>query len=50
MAPLAVDAGGWGQIEGFKSKEDAKYKKIAKLVDDCIIKSRQEYRDKVKAE
>jgi len=40
MAPLAATAGGWGQIKnGFASKNDPKYVKMAALVDKCIIRS-----------
>ncbi|MHC4247890.1 MAG: HzsA-related protein [Planctomycetota bacterium] len=39
MAPLAVAGGGWGQMKGWKSKDEAGYKKMAKLVDKCILKS-----------
>ncbi|MHC5057226.1 MAG: HzsA-related protein [Planctomycetota bacterium] len=38
MAPLAVAGGGWGQIKGWKSKNDSGYKKMAQLVDRCIVK------------
>ena len=37
MAPLATQAGGWGQIEGYASRHDATYKKMAELVDKCIV-------------
>jgi hypothetical protein len=39
MAPLATAAGGWGQIDGWKSKDDAGYRKMAELVDKAIIKN-----------
>jgi hypothetical protein len=38
MAPLATKASGWGQIAGYASKSDPKYKKMAALVDKCIIR------------
>ncbi|HYW79451.1 MAG TPA: hypothetical protein VE890_07720, partial [Thermoguttaceae bacterium] len=38
MAPLAKKAGGWGQIDGFQSKNDEGYKTLAALVDACIIR------------
>ncbi|MDP6545419.1 MAG: discoidin domain-containing protein [Phycisphaerae bacterium] len=44
MAPLASKAGGWGQIRGYASKSDPKYKKMAALVDKCIIRSPNENR------
>lgn len=31
-APLAVEAGGWGQIPGWKSRDDADFKKMRALV------------------
>jgi len=42
MMPLPKTAGGWGQVEGYKNTEDEKYKKMAKMVDKCIIKSKNE--------
>ncbi|MCF7976047.1 MAG: hypothetical protein K9N55_19675, partial [Phycisphaerae bacterium] len=42
MAPLATEAGGWGQIKGYVSKSDPTYKKMAELVDNCIIHKRNE--------
>lgn len=37
-APLAENAGGWGQDKnGWASKDDASYAKFAALVDECII-------------
>lgn len=38
MAPLAAEAGGWGQINGFTSKQDPKFKKLLELVDQCIVR------------
>jgi hypothetical protein len=32
QAPLAVEAGGWGQVAGWKSRDDAGYKKMQGLV------------------
>ena len=42
MAPLATKAGGWGQIPGYASRDDPKYKKMTALVDKCIIRSPNE--------
>jgi len=42
MAPLATNAGGWGQIDKFKSKNDENYKKLVELVDACIIRHENE--------
>jgi hypothetical protein len=42
MAPLATKAGGWGQIPGYASKKDPKYKKMAELVDKCIVRKPNE--------
>jgi cytochrome c553 len=36
LMPLPSSKGGWGQMEGFKSKEDPSYKKMAELVERCI--------------
>lgn len=37
LAPLAIEAGGWGQMYPlFKSKNDPKYQKLVKLVNDCL--------------
>jgi len=38
MAPLAAEAGVWGQIEGFSSKQDPKFKRMVELVDRCIVR------------
>jgi hypothetical protein len=38
MAPLAAEAGGWGQIKGFSSKQDPKFKRMVELVDRCIVR------------
>jgi hypothetical protein len=42
MAPLATKAGGWGQIPGYASRDDPKYKKMAALVDKCIVRKANE--------
>jgi hypothetical protein len=42
MAPLSAKSGGWGQITGYASKSDPKYKKMAALVDKCIIRNPNE--------
>lgn len=42
MAPLAENAGGWGQIDKFKSRNDENYKKLVELVEACIIHSDNE--------
>ncbi len=48
MMPLPVDQGGWGQGEelsgavGFKSKDDPAYKKMADLVEGCIVRQANE--------
>ncbi|MBT3198679.1 MAG: hypothetical protein HN350_02085 [Phycisphaerales bacterium] len=41
-APLAKSAGGWGQLTGYASKSDPKYKKMLALVDKCIIRAKNE--------
>ena len=38
MAPLAAEAGGWGQIKGFSSKQDPKFKRMVELVDRCAVR------------
>jgi len=43
MAPLAATAGGWGQIaNGYRSKTDLKYVRMAALVNKCIIRKPNE--------
>jgi hypothetical protein len=42
MAPMPVNAGGWGQIEGYTGKDDPDYIHMEKLVNDCIIKCADE--------
>ncbi|MCY2930846.1 MAG: hypothetical protein NTV86_15385 [Planctomycetota bacterium] len=37
MAPLASQAGGWGQRAAWKSKDDPGYRKMAQLVARCIL-------------
>jgi len=36
LMPLPESQGGWGQIKGYSSKSDEKYKKMAELVEACI--------------
>ncbi len=45
MAPLPVAAGGWGQMKGFTSKTDSKFKRMVQLVDKCIVKKANENRN-----
>jgi len=45
MAPLAKNGGGWGQIDGWKSKNDEGYKTVEALVDACIIRRDNENRE-----
>lgn len=43
MAPLSLAAGGWGQMpNGWKTKDDPGYKKMAELVNKCIVKNPNE--------
>jgi len=42
LAPLPAGAGGWGQVKGFASKSDPRYKKMAALVDTCIVRKPNE--------
>ena len=42
MAPLAAAAGGWGQLPGYASTDDPKYKRMADLVDKCILRKPNE--------
>ena len=39
MAPLALAAGGWGQIKGWPDKNDPGFQKMQQLVEKCIIRS-----------
>lgn len=41
-APLAVKAGGWGQIQGWKNKNEPGYRKMAELVEACIVRAANE--------
>ncbi|NQU22813.1 MAG: hypothetical protein HQ567_16160 [Candidatus Nealsonbacteria bacterium] len=41
-APLAQSAGGWGQIDRWKSTQDEGYQKMAALVDACIVRRANE--------
>ena len=36
MMPLPVSEGGWGQMDGFKNKDDPAYKKLVERVEGCI--------------
>ncbi len=38
MAPLALAAGGWGQLVTWQSKDDPGYKRLAELVERCIVR------------
>jgi hypothetical protein len=38
MAPLPAKAGGWGQMRGYRSKTDLRFKKMEQLVAGCIVK------------
>jgi len=44
MAPLSAEAGGWGQIDGWTSKDDPAYQEMVKLVEACVVKSDRENR------
>ncbi len=41
-APLAQSAGGWGQLDTWKSTQDEGYQKMAALVDACIVRRSNE--------
>ncbi len=41
-APLDQSAGGWGQVDTWKSTEDEGYRKMAALVDVCIVRHANE--------
>jgi hypothetical protein len=38
LAPLSLKNGGWGQLKGYTSKDDAKFKKMASLVEAAIVR------------
>ncbi len=42
MAPLAQNAGGWGQMDAWKTTDDLGYRKMESLVAGCIIKRSDE--------
>ena len=37
LMPLATAAGGWGQLQAWQSKTDPNFKKMAGLVEQCIV-------------
>ena len=41
-APLDVKAGGWGQIQGWKDRNEPGYRKMAELVEACIVRDANE--------
>ncbi len=45
MMALPVKDGGWGQMKGFTSKSDSKFKRMVQLVDRCIVKKANENRN-----
>lgn len=45
MAPLSAEAGGWGQVKGWKTREDPGFKKMEALVAKSIIKRDRENRN-----
>ena len=45
MAPLSQSAGGWGQIDGWNSKDDPGYLEMAELVERCIVRKPNENRN-----
>ncbi|MCX6866558.1 MAG: hypothetical protein NTV46_10155 [Verrucomicrobia bacterium] len=38
MMPLAADAGGWGQVNAWKNKNDQNFKRMTALVEKCLIR------------
>ena len=42
MMPLAVAAGGWGQIDAWKGKGEPNFKQMAELVAKCIVRQTNE--------
>jgi len=42
MMGLPFKAGGWGQVKAFRDKDDAKYKRMAELVDGAIVRKKNE--------
>lgn len=38
LAPLAAQAGGWGQVKGWDSREDPGYRTMRELVEACILR------------
>ena len=45
QAPLALNAGGWGQIPAWKSRDDAAYRRMEQLVEACIVRTPNENRN-----
>jgi hypothetical protein len=42
LAPLALAAGGWGQIEVWPSRDDPGFRRMSELVERCIVRSPSE--------
>ena len=42
MLSLSLDQGGWAEKGIFKSKDDPRFKKLSELVEDCIIRTKNE--------
>jgi len=42
LAPLPVAKGGWGQLTGFASREDSRFRKMTKLIDAAIVRHSNE--------
>ena len=42
MLSLSTKAGGWNEKGGYASKQDAGFKELAKLIDVCIIRKKNE--------
>ena len=42
LMPLAIAAGGWGQLQTWQTKDDPNFKKMAGLVEQCIVRQTNE--------
>ena len=42
LMPLAIAAGGWGQLQAWQTKDDPNFKKMAGLVEQCIVRQPNE--------
>jgi len=42
LAPLPVEQGGWGQLDGYADRQDEKFRQVAAMIEEAIIRSPNE--------